>query len=59
MYLEAQCMAKFMRSMLDKGIKFYPIYDSVRVPISKKDIAQEELKKAFTVNGIEPVIHEE
>jgi hypothetical protein len=59
MHLEAQCMALFMRSMLDKGIKFYPIYDSVRVPISKKAIAEEELKKAFTIHGIEPVIHED
>ncbi|MFT5699788.1 MAG: hypothetical protein ACI8ZB_002654 [Desulforhopalus sp.] len=59
MYLEAQCMAKFMRSMLDKGIKFYPIYDSVRVPVSQRDIVEVELKKAFTIGGIEPVIHED
>ena len=59
MFTESQCMAKFMRSMLDKGIKFYPIYDSVRVPVSKRHIAEEELKKAFTVGGCEPVIHED
>jgi hypothetical protein len=56
---ESRCMANFMRSMLDKGIKFYPIYDSVRVPVSKKQIAMEELKKAFTVGGAEPSIHED
>ncbi len=59
MFEESRCMAKFVRSMLDKGIKFYPIYDSVRVPLSKRDIATEELKKAFTVGGVEPVIHED
>ena len=59
MYLESSCMATFMRSMLDKGIKFYPIYDSVRVPVSKRDIAMEELRKAFTIGGREPKIHEE
>lgn len=59
MHLESSCMATFMRSMLDKGIKFYPIYDSVRVPVSKRDIAKEELRKAFTIDAIEPRIHED
>lgn len=59
MRIESSCMEKFMVSMLDKGIKVYPIYDSVRVPISKSGIVEEELKKAFTINGVEPVVHVE
>lgn len=57
MRIESHCMERFMCSMLDKGIKFYPIHDSVRVPASYKEIVVEELQKAFTVNGVSPTVH--
>ncbi len=59
MRIESRCMERFMRRMLDLGIKHYPIYDSGRVPVSAKSVVKEELMKAFTINGIEPVLHEE
>lgn len=54
---ESRCMCQFLRRMLELGIKAYPVYDSVVGPISQKQVIAEELKKAFTINGIPPTIH--
>lgn len=54
MNAESLCMTRFMRRMLDMGIKHYPIYDSVRVPVSRDKEVEEELRRAFTINGFTP-----
>lgn len=57
MNIEASCMCQFLKEMLKKGIKVYPIYDSVLGAVSNKKLISDSFVKAFTINGISPGIH--
>ena len=57
MNLEARCMCRFLKEMVDSNIKVYPIYDSVIGKISDRDFIHENFTEAFTVNRVAPAVH--